>query len=150
MTKVIFYHNAPDRIEASSAFLTESFAQGKAMTVFVPDQERAEFMDRILWIDPPTGFLPHCAVESPLAKDTPILFAKGVESLLNPLCHQRLFNLAEETSTEIIQAFAKFSSLIEVIGPDPNERERARERVRSYKAAGFSVKYIDLAGERKK
>ncbi|MCL2022457.1 MAG: DNA polymerase III subunit chi [Betaproteobacteria bacterium] len=149
MTQVIFYHNAPERVEASCALLMESFTQGKAMTVFIPDPERAEFMDRILWLNPPVGFLPHCSVDSPLAEETPVLFAGQVKSLLNPLCARRVFNLAEETPDDVIRAFAQFSSLIEVIGPDPSERERARERVRCYKAAGFSVKYIDLAGERK-
>ncbi|MDR0234451.1 MAG: DNA polymerase III subunit chi [Zoogloeaceae bacterium] len=149
MTQVIFYHNAPERAEASHALLMESFAQGKSMTVFVPDPERAEYLDRLLWTSPPTGFLPHCSIDSPLAAETPILFAGEVKSLLNPSRAPRLFNLAEEAPDEVIQAFAEFRSLIEVIGLDPGERERARERVRRYKVAGFSVKYIDLAGERK-
>jgi len=149
MTQVFFYHNAPERVQASVALLTKSHAQGKAMTLFVPDPERAEFLDRILWTQPPTGFLPHCPVDSPLAAETPILFARELNSLTNPVCAPRLFNLAEEMSDAVIQVFARFASLIEVIGLDPEERERARERVRRYKAAGFSVDYKDLAGERK-
>lgn len=149
MTQVFFYHNAPERVQAACALLVKSYEQGKAMTLFIPDTERAEFMDRILWTQPATGFLPHCPVDSPLAAETPILLAREAQSLLNPACAPRLFNLAEETSDEVIQIFARFASLIEVIGLDAQERERARKRVQSYKAAGFSVDYKDLAKERK-
>ncbi|MCL2076573.1 MAG: DNA polymerase III subunit chi [Betaproteobacteria bacterium] len=148
MTEVVFYHNAPERVEASCSLLMDAFAAGKMMVVFIPDQKRAEYMDRILWTQPSTGFLPHCSADSPLATETPVLFAGQAASLLNLPDSTPLFNLAEETPDEVIRAFARFSSLIEVVGLEHAERERARERVRSYKAAGFSVKYIDWVKER--
>lgn len=142
MTRVVFYHNAPRRMEAAHALLEQACAAGKTMAVFVPDPERAQLLDRLLWTQPATGFIPHCGSEHPLAEETPVVLFTREAQLAETAC-PRLFNLAEEAPRDLA-SFARFSSLIEVVGLDPAEREQARERVRQYKAAGFAVKYIDL------
>lgn len=143
MTRVVFYHNAPRRIEAAHALLEQLCAAGKTMAVFVPDPERAQLLDRLLWTQPATGFIPHCGSEHPLAGETPVVLFTREAQLADTAC-PRLFNLAEEAPRDLSSSFARFSSLIEIVGLDPAEREHARERVRQYKAAGFAIKYIDL------
>ena len=133
MTRVFFYHNAPDRIAATAALIGKAFAQRKALLVFAPDAELAAALDRRLWMVPPTGFIPHVAVNSPLIADT-----------LDAVPHdERLFNL----SAEVPPGFSRFASLIEVVGQDRDELVAGRKRARFYKDRGYDINYVDLSGQ---
>ena len=138
MTKIFFYHNAADRIAAAAALIGKAYQQRKALLVFAPDAEIASTLDRHLWMHPATGFVPHVRSDSPLAAETPILITGNLESLPQS---ERLFNL----SSEIPTGFARFTSVIEVVGKQENERQAGRERVKFYKDRGYEIKFIDLS-----
>ena len=138
MTQIFFYHNAADRIGVSAALIGKACAQKKALLVYAPDSEVAAQLDRHLWMHPPTGFVPHVRADSPLAAETPVVIDDKLDS---PMQTERLFNL----SGEVPPGFARFTSLIEVIGRQDDERQAGRERVRFYKDRGYEVKFIDLA-----
>ena len=73
MTKVLFCHGAPERLQAAATWLALHAAPGQSLQatlVYAPDQELAERFDRMLWTHPATGFLPHCRIDSPLAGET--------------------------------------------------------------------------------
>lgn len=142
MTKIFFYHNTPDRIAATAALIGKAYAQGKPILVYAPEQETAEALDRQLWVQPPTGFIPHVDAASPLAGETPVLICAELET---PAQTDRLFNL----SLEVPPAFARFTCVIEVVGQDDGERLAGRERVRFYKDRGYEVQYIDLGEARR-
>ena len=78
MTRVFIYHNAADRIAAAASLIGKVVAQKKALIVYAPDGEVAAALDRHLWTHPPTGFVPHVAVDSRLAGETPVLIADRV------------------------------------------------------------------------
>ena len=138
MTQIFFYHNVADRIAAMAALIAKAFAQKKALLVFAPDAETASTLDRYLWMHPPTGFVPHVRGNSPLAAETPIVITDSVESLPQ---NERLFNL----SAEIPSGFSRFTSVIEVVGRNEDERLAGRERAKFYKDRGYEIKFIDLA-----
>ena len=138
MTKIFFYHNATDRITAAAALIGKAYQQRKALLVFAPDAETASTLDRHLWMHPATGFVPHVRSESPLAAETPILITDNLESLPQS---ERLFNL----SSEIPSAFSRFTSVIEVVSKQEDERQAGRERVKFYKDRGYEIKFIDLS-----
>lgn len=138
MTRIFFYHNAADRISAAVALIGKAFTQKKALLVYAPDAEVAGALDRQLWLHPPTGFVPHVRIDSPLAAETPVLIADKLETLPQD---ERLINL----SAEIPPGFSRFTSLIEVVGRTENERLAGRERVRFYKDRGYEIKYFDLS-----
>ena len=138
MTQIFFYHNVADRIAAMAALIAKAFAQKKALLVFAPDAETASTLDRYLWMHPPTGFVPHVRGNSPLAAETPIVITDNVESLPQ---NERLFNL----SAEIPSGFSRFTSVIEVVGRNEDERLAGRERAKFYKDRGYEIKFIDLA-----
>lgn len=141
MTQVFFYHNASDRISAAVALIGKAFAQKKAMFVYAPDAEIAATLDRQLWIQPPIGFVPHVRSNSPLAGETPVLIADRLES---SVAHsERLMNLASEAPLEV----SRFTSVIEVVGLDDEERHAGRQRVRFYKEQGYAVQFFDLSGQ---
>ena len=138
MTQIFFYHNASDRIGATAALISKACAQKKALLVYAPDSELASVLDRHLWMHPPTGFVPHVRGNSPLAAETPIVITDTLETLLQ---NERLFNL----SAEVPPGFSRFTSVIEVVGRNENERLAGRERVKFYKDRGYEIKFFDLA-----
>ncbi len=142
MTKIFFYHNTPDRIAATAALIGKAYAQGKPILVYAPEREAAETLDRQLWVQPPTGFIPHVDAASPLAGETPVVITADLET---PTQTDRLFNL----SLDVPPAFARFTSVIEVVGQDEAERHAGRERVRFYKDRGYDVQYFDLGEARR-
>lgn len=138
MTQIFFYHNAAERIAAAAALIGKAYLQKKSLLVYAPDAEVAGLLDRHLWMHPPSAFVPHVRSDSPLAAETPVLIADKLDALPQ---NERLFNL----SAEIPPGFARFTSVIEVVGQHEAERLAGRERVRFYKDRGYEIKYIDLA-----
>lgn len=137
MTQIFFYHNAANRIAAAAALIGKAFLQKKAVLIYAPDADVAGALDRHLWMYPPTGFVPHVRSNSPLAGETPVLIADNLETLPQ---NERLFNL----SAEIPPGFSRFTSLIEVVGQQDDERLAGRERAKFYKDRGYEIKYFDL------
>lgn len=143
MTQIFFYHNAAERIAAAVALIGKACLQKKSLLVYAPDAEVAGLLDRHLWMHPPGGFIPHVRSDSPLAAETPVLIADTLDADdLQSFSHnERLFNL----SAEIPPGFARFTSVIEVVGQQDAERLAARERVKFYKDRGYEIKYFDLS-----
>lgn len=138
MTQVFFYHGAADRIAAACALLGGAYAKKKPMLVFAPQAEVASSIDRMLWTHPALGFVPHCRADSPLAAETPIIITDSLEKIAQT---ERLMNL----DRDIPPGFARFESLIEVVGQDEADRSAARDRVKFYKDSGCDVRYFDLS-----
>ena len=139
MTRVFIYHNAADRIAAAASLIGKAVAQNKGLIVYAPDGEVAAALDRRLWTHPPTGFVPHVAAASPLAGETPVLIAGSLDAVDHD---ERLFNLSDA----VPPGFARFNSLIEVVGQDDEERLAGRRRARFYKDRGYDIRFFDLAG----
>lgn len=142
-TRVFFYHNAVDRIAASVALIAKAFAQKKAILVYAPEAEVASALDRQLWMQPPIAFIPHVRSDSPLAAETPVLIADQLES---PAQHERLERLLN-LSSEVPPGFARFISLIEVVGQEEGARLAGRQRAKFYKDHGYEIQYFDLSGK---
>lgn len=140
MTQVFFYHGAADRILAAAGLIAKACAQKKALLVYAPDPAVASALDRALWVQNPTGFVPHVAGESPLAGETPIVITGNLEQLPQD---ERLMNL----SGEVPPGFSRFSSLIEVVSEAPEIRQPARERFKFYKDRGYEIQTLDLTGK---
>ncbi|MEI7613555.1 MAG: DNA polymerase III subunit chi [Betaproteobacteria bacterium] len=138
MTQIFFYHNASNRIAAAAALIGKAAMQKKAMLVYAPDADIASALNRQLWTHPPTGFIPHVQADSPLAAETPVLITGNLDA---PLQNDRLVNL----SAEIPPGFSSFTSVIEVVGQNDDERLAGRERVKFYKDRGYEIKYFDLS-----
>ena len=138
MTRIFFYHNAPDRIAAAAGLIGRACRQGKPVLVFAPQADIADALDRQLWISPATGFVPHVRSTSPLAAETPVVITDDPEAAAQ---HERLFNL----SAEVPPGFSRFTSVIEVVGQEAGERQTGRERARFYKDRGYAIEYFDLA-----
>ena len=138
MTQVFFYHNAADRISAIAALIGKAYRQRKPVLVYAPEADLAGALDRQLWTQPPTGFIPHVRQASPLAGETPVIITDDPTTALQ---HERLINL----SSDVPPGFSRFNSLIEVVDRSDDERQTARARVKFYKDRGYAIQYFDLA-----
>lgn len=138
MTQVFFYHGAADKLAAAAALLAKAWAQRKAVLVYAPEPGLSADLDRLLWTQAATGFVPHVRADSPLAAETPILITATLDQ---PPQEERLMNLGRD----IPPNFSRFSSLIEVVGEEEDDRLAARDRVKFYKDRGYEVRYFNLA-----
>ena len=138
MTRIFFYHDAPNRVLAMIALIGKTYQQGKPLLVYAPDEEMAATLDRQLWINPPTGFIPHVSAVSPLADQTPVVITADLAS---PNQTERLFNL----SFEVPPNFSRFTSVIEIVSQEEEDRQAGRARVKFYKDRGYEVNFFNLS-----
>ena len=138
MTQVHFLHGAQDRIQAAAAWIGEAWNRRTPVTVFAPQRDLADRLDRQLWIAPALGFIPHCRQHSPLAEETPIVIT---DSLDPNQPHHCLLNLSDEIPPE----FQRFETLVEIVSTEDHVRTQARERVRHYKEMNCPVQFEDIS-----
>ncbi|MDR0673022.1 MAG: DNA polymerase III subunit chi [Zoogloeaceae bacterium] len=138
MTKVFFYHNVENRLQAACDLIVKSFAQGKTFTILVSDPEREKFVDRMLWVRPQLSFLPHCRADAANAAETPVLLTR--DATLPHLHTDRLLNLDDDAP----ESFARFQNLIEIVSQSGDDRASARQRSRVYKGQGCEIRFFDM------
>lgn len=138
MTRIRFYSNADDRVQAACAWLAASWRQEQPVVVFAPQAEVAERLDRMLWMQPATAFLPHCAADAALAGETPVLIARRMDEVTQDAC---LLNLSDD----IPPGFSRFEQLVEIVSTDDAVRLPARERFRFYRERGYALENRNLA-----
>jgi DNA polymerase-3 subunit chi len=139
MTSIDFYFNAPDRLQVACRLAGKAMKQGSRLLIYAPEAETAARIDKMLWTWPAIGFVPHCAVHSPFAPETPVLIGAGDAA---PEGCELLLNLGAECPPH----FERFGRLFEIV-PAANEDEiqSARNRFRFYRERGYRISNHDLA-----
>jgi len=140
VTRVQFLHGAPDRLAATAQWLHAAWQRRQPVMVYVPVRQTAEQLDRLLWSQPSTGFLPHCDIASPLANETPIVLASNLDKLPHDRC---LLNLGNE----LPPGFSRFVELVEIVSTDDADRLPARDRFKFYRERGYDIEARDIGGE---
>jgi DNA polymerase-3 subunit chi len=138
VTRIEFLHDAPDRVAAAADWLRKAWQMRRPVLVYVPERQTAEQLDRLLWTQPATGFLPHCGAESSSATETPIILSDDLETLPQDRC---LLNLANE----LPPGFSRFEELIEVVSTADADRQSARERFKFYRERGYAIETRSIA-----
>lgn len=138
MTGIDFYHGAPDKMEVACRLIGECYAKGRQVLVYAPEEAAAARIERLLWTQPATGFVPHCRTDSPLAAQTPVLIGASLDETGH---HDVLVNL----DGELPPAFSRFERLIEVVGTDEADRLPARTRFKFYRDRGYPLQAHDLS-----
>jgi DNA polymerase-3 subunit chi len=140
VTEIFFYHGARDRLQAAANWLFNAWEQRQPVLVYAPDDDIGNQLDRILWTQAPTGFVPHCKAPSPLARETPIVITNDFAALPSLPQDERLLNLADE----VPPGFARFQTLIEIVSNEDSVRIPARERFKFYRERGYEIQSKDL------
>ena len=137
MTQIDFYTNVADKLHTAYRIIAKAYALGHKLFVCCPDREIAQNLDRLLWLTPPTAFIPHCSGDSHLAARTPVVLDhKGCE----PLHDQLLLNL----KTEWPPYFGRFERLVEIVSLEDEDRRAARDRYKFYRDRGYEIRAHDL------
>ena len=142
MTRIDFYRYAADKPGFACRLATKAYDKASRLVVYASDRQRLARFDQMLWTREATGFVPHCFVDSPLAADTPIILASSGDALPH---HDVLLNLDDEWPP----FFATFDRLLEIVGQDEEDKERARGRYVFYKKRGYDIQVHDVEAERK-
>ena len=139
MTSIDFHHGARDKVQAACRLIGELYAQGRKVLVYAPAENLAERLDRQLWVQPATGFLPHCRVGAALAAETPVVIGGSLDDAAH---HDVLVNL----DGDLPPAFSRFERLLEIVGTDEADRGPARARFKFYRDRGYAIAAHDLKG----
>lgn len=138
MTQIDFYTHVEDKLQTLASIAAKAITKGSRLMVLTPDAEATDRIDRMLWLQPPIGFLPHCRLHHRLAPVTPIL----VDHAADPVMHEDvLVNLCAECPP----AFSRYERLIEIVTLDEADREQARARFRFYRERGYEIRSHDLS-----
>jgi DNA polymerase-3 subunit chi len=139
MTKITFLHSVRNRVQFASAWIASISSRGIRVLVFAPLEMQREMLDRQLWTQTTTDFTPHCNVDSPLAKETPVLITTSLAQIPHNEC---LLNLSDE----IPPGFSRFQHLTEIISTADSDRLPGRERFRFYRECGYPLESLDSSG----
>lgn len=108
--------------------------------VVLTDATLADTLDKELWTMAGTAFVPHCAQSAPP-------FVRNRSAIM--ICSEA--EVPETKATVLINlrdsvpvGFEGFDRVIEVVTTEPEVRALARERWKTYRAAGFEPEQLDL------
>jgi DNA polymerase-3 subunit chi len=136
---VQFHFNVPDLQSYTCRLLRKAFGARAQVFVMAPG-DVLDALDRALWSFSALDFIPHClagASERVRARSPIVL---GVDCRQSAT-HNVLLNLG----SALPQGFERFERLIELVGPNAQERQQARLRWRHYTERGYNIIRHDVA-----
>jgi DNA polymerase-3 subunit chi len=131
MTSIDFYTHVADRLAVAGKLVAKALAQHGHVRVLTQDAAATEALDRLLWLQPATGFLPHCRLASPLAAETPVWIDHVME-------HQGPASVLINLHASPPPFFSRFERLAEIVSVD--DAAAARERFRFYRERGYELR----------
>jgi DNA polymerase III subunit chi len=138
MTRIDFYSNAEPKLQVACQLVAKVVREQLQVIVYSPDQNTARAFDKLLWTYQAIGFVPHCLASDALTSETPVVIASDDSEMAH---YRVLLNL----HAEYPPAFSRFERLIELVGTDDDDRQRARSRFRFYRDRGYEIQHHDLA-----
>jgi DNA polymerase-3 subunit chi len=136
MTTIDFYTHVADRLGIAARVVAKAAAAHSHVRVLTADEATTEALDRLLWTTPPTAFVPHCRMNSPLAAQTPVWIDHRMEHV-GPAAV--LVNLHADTPP----FFSRFERLIEILGED--DAAAGRIRYKFYRERGYEIRAHDMS-----
>jgi DNA polymerase-3 subunit chi len=138
MTTIDFYTHVDDRLGVAARLAAKALAQHGRVRVLTADAADTVALDRLLWAQPATGFLPHCRLDSPVAAETPVIVDHALE---HDGPAEVLINLRDAPPP----FFSRFARLAEIVPADA--AAAGRERYRFYRERGYELRAHNLAGK---
>jgi DNA polymerase-3 subunit chi len=136
MTSIDFYTHVADPLAVAAKLVVKALAQHGHVRILTPDSATTEALDRLLWLQPATGFLPHCRASSPLASQTPVWIDHALE-------HQGPAAVLINLHGSPPPFFSRFERLAEIVSVDG--AAAARERFRFYRERGYDLRTHNLS-----
>jgi DNA polymerase III subunit chi len=137
MTTIDFYTKVADRLTVAAKLAAKAVTAHGSVRILTPDAATTAALDRLMWLVPPTGFLPHCTMDDPLAAQTPVWIDHRLE---HAGAAAVLINLHPEPPP----FFSRFERLAEIVGDA--DAPAGRERFRFYRERGYALRAHDMSG----
>ncbi|MBV7503457.1 DNA polymerase III subunit chi [Achromobacter sp. ACM05] len=147
MTRIDFAFGAPDRLRMACQVVRKRVLAGQRLVVYCKDGSRLSAFDRMLWAFDDTAFVPHVLANDSLAAETPVVLTAGdplqaLQAAGQPGQPQPwLLNLDDDCPP----GFDAFERLLEIVSDDPDDKQAARQRWRTYLTAGHTPQSHDLS-----
>ena len=125
-------------MEVAAKLVAKAWAQHGSVRVLTAGDAATAELDRLLWLSPATGFLPHCRLASPLAAQTPILVDHAAD-------HEGPAAVLINLHPSPPPFFSRFERLVEIVGRDDDDAATGRERYRFYRERGYELRTHDLS-----
>ncbi len=138
MTTIDFYTHVDDALSVAAKLVAKAWSQHGSVRVLTPDRDTTDALERWLWMQPATGFLPHCRLASALASETPIIVDHALE-------HEGPAAVLINLSLGVPPFFSRFERLAEIVGRGDAEAAAGRERYRFYRERGYELRAHSLA-----
>jgi len=141
--EVWFYHLERTALDqALPELLDKTLQRGWKALVRTGDVQRLDHLDGWLWSYRDDSFLPHGLAGEPLADRQPILLTTEAD---NPNAAQALF-LIDGAEPASLDGYERCILMFD--GRDPDATAEARDRWKTFKAAGHPVSYWRQGAER--
>lgn len=137
MTDIQFYHLTSTPLERALPKLLEKCLQGGFTTrIKLESDEKAEWMNTLLWIYNPDSFLPHGTAKDGYSEAQPIYLTAGDDNANNA-------DLLIVTDGSTVKPEPELKRMLDVFdGNDEAATAGARERWKHYQDQGHPVVYI--------
>jgi DNA polymerase-3 subunit chi len=136
MTRIDFHSNVPNKIAYACRLVRKARSADFKIVILAKDRQQMTELDELLWTFSEHDFLPHVALNDPLAAQTPILLT--TEDEMESPHHQILINLSDTPPGH----FARFERMFEVISSDESDKLAGRERYRFYQQRGYPLTHF--------
>lgn len=143
--RIDFHFNVEHRLQYACRVVRRARAANCRVLLFSRDADRLARLDTALWTFSALDFVPHVAMDSPLAARTPVLLTASLDHGTPPC--PVLVNLDDEVPPALTSLAGRFERLIEVVSREDDDRRQARERFRAYRAAGYDPQAHDRSAE---
>jgi DNA polymerase-3 subunit chi len=139
MTTIDFYTHVEDRLAIAARIVAKAAAAHGSARVLTCDATMTDALDKLLWMLPATGFLPHCRMDSPLASETPVWIDHRLE-------HDGPASVLINLHDAPPPFFSRFERLAEVVAADERNIAAGRARFRFYRERGYEMRQHDWSG----
>ena len=142
MARINFAFGATERIAQACQTTLKQYLAGQKLLVYCSDVARLRQYDQKLWAVDEAAFVPHVWIDDPLASATPIiLVAQDLERALEKVPADSWFLNLDDACPP---TFGGLARVLEIVSEDPQDRDAARQRWRTYQAAGHDLKSFSL------
>ncbi len=135
MTRVEFFFNVKDKHQKIADLSEKFLSKGLKLMVFVSNAEAVATTQNYLW-QQPFSFLPSLRLSDELASVTPII----VDCERDHLVHDDVLINFQHPHPPF---FSRFKRLVEIVGIDEFDKEKARTRYKFYRDRGYQITVFD-------
>jgi DNA polymerase-3 subunit chi len=142
MARINFAFGATHRLTQACQTTLKQYLAGQKLIVYCSDTDRLKQFDQKLWAVDEAAFVPHVWAGDPLAPHTPIVLVnKDLAHALEGIAPETwLLNLDDQCPPSC----GDLQRVLEIVSDDADDKEAARQRWRTYQAAGHDLKSFSL------